>query len=388
MLRPGGYLLAFGSPRSYHRLTVGLEDAGFEIQNSIMWIYGSGMPKGLNVSKAIDKKMGKKRKVVGSKKGLPGYPTTTGKKTDLYQYGNMGGCGDSARECEITAPATEESADWEGWNTSLKPAFEPIVVARKPLEGGVVDNVLRHGTGAMNVDGCRIPSGREKVLINRFTEGAKPFGNAVGCAYTSTYQTGRWPPNVAFSHLPGCRKSKALIVRKGTIGKIGVHGVSRENAPIYGKRTGYLGVVNFGNEVMNRWNCIEGCPVRELDSGSDHASRFFPVFKLCSKANRKERNAGCESLRWKTTGSKGLSVGNTHISVKPLALMRWLVRLVTPANGIVLDPFLGSGSTAIATMKEGFRAVGIEKSRNSCRIAVARLRYHQKDVTRRRNLFA
>ena len=182
VLKPGGHLLAFGGTRTYHRLACAVEDAGFEVRDSIHWLYGSGFPKSLDVSKAIDKAAGAEREVVGTKKAVPGVAFTSEGPTVL----------------DVTAPATPEAARWEGWGTALKPAHEPVVVARKPLVGTVAANVLAHGTGALNVDGCRVET--DEVLgrasggfqVNGYVGGTSPRWNSIG----TTTESGRWPANV------------------------------------------------------------------------------------------------------------------------------------------------------------------------------------------------
>ena len=268
VLKPGGHMLAFGGPRTWHRLACAIEDAGFEIRDSIAWMYGSGFPKSLDVSKAIDKTAGAEVKV--------------GKAFKVA--GEYGGRGLASPEGNYVdpPPATADAARWQGWGTALKPAFEPIVVARKPLNGTVAANVLAHGTGALNVDGCRIGTtetlGRAKGGWGNAAVGADDYGNfnSIGV----TVEGGRWPANVILD------ESQAE---------------------------------NLGDE-----------------------SRFF----YTAKANSHERPR---------------IDGSAHPTVKPLNLMRHLVRLVTPPGGIVLEPFAGSGTTLEACIVEGFQCIGIER---------------------------
>jgi DNA modification methylase len=358
VLKPGGYLLAFGGTRTYHRMAVAIEDAGFEIRDSIHWIYGSGFPKSLDVSKAIDKQRYDRediykvtawvraardaagisnrhiddafgfagmaghwtstksqpavptleqvptllevlgveaddvpediRRLLWDLNGKKGQPGENWAKREVIGNGTSGttaiwsadgGMGDF----NITAPATDAAKQWEGWGTALKPAHEPIVVARRPLIGTVAANVLQHGTGALNIDGARVGA---DTVVTRHTssagehrdrwDGNKPTGGV-------SHHTGRWPANVIF----------------------------------------------------------DPDAATELDRQQDGASRFFYV----AKPSKAERNAG------------GI---NQHPTVKPVALMRWLVRLVTPPGGTVLEPFAGSGTTLMAATIEGFDAIGIE----------------------------
>ena len=279
VLKPGGHLLASGGTRTWHRLTAAIEDAGFEIRDSIAWLYGSGFPKSLDVSKAIDKAAGAEREVVGSKLGRPGYDLSEPGKSNGVLGGGHGLHTDAEarlRASEVTAPATKEAARWQGWGTALKPAFEPIVVARKPFPGTVAANVLANGTGALNIDGCRVP-GESTVRHNHAEMGYR--GGNTSTDYQTGSDVGRWPANVTLDE----SQAEAL-----------------------------------------------GEP-----------ARFF----YCAKASTSERPK---------------VDGKAHATVKPLALMRWLVRLVTPLGGIVLDPFAGSGTTLEAAYLEGFSSVGIE----------------------------
>lgn len=311
VLKPGGYLLAFGGSRTAHRLAAGVEDAGFEIRDEIMWLYGTGFPKAANPGRQL---------------------------ADEHRHP-----GDFRHR---------EAAAWEGHGTALKPGHEPIVVARKPLAATVARNVLEHGTGALNIDGCRVGHasaddlaasqaknpGREDVVTSGVYGAGRPQ-QRVNAA-------GRWPANVVLTHAEDCREA-----------------------------------------------CVEGCPVGELDRLGG-VSRFF----YTAKTSAAERNAGLDGFERRD--GRGYAGGplnrpehessdgaqrsgarspraNTHPTVKPLALMRWLVRLVTPPGGVVLDPFAGSGSTGCAAVLEGFDFLGIERQDTELEpfvsIAVARV---------------
>lgn len=309
VLKPGGHLLAFSGSRTYHRMACGIEDAGFEIRDSIMWLYGSGFPKSHDVSKGIDKMMGAEREVIGCAKGA-------GTK-DPDSFGN----GHNPKY-DLTAPATDAAKQWQGWGSALKPAHEPICVARKPLIGTIAENVLQYGTGALNVDGCRIPLNGEKT--NRsLTDptGWKNTSKQVG-SITDDWMKGRWPANV-------------------------IH-----------------------------------------DGLEEEWARFF----YCAKASKKDRDEGLDGFEPDTIGD-GRPVAidnayqrgkterqNTHPTVKPCDLMRYLCHLVTPPGGLVLDPFMGSGSTGKAAMKEGFNFVGIDMTPEYVEIARARIK-HSADMS-------
>jgi site-specific DNA-methyltransferase (adenine-specific) len=363
VLKPGGHLLAFGGTRTYHRLAVAIEDAGFEIRDTLAWMYGSGFPKSLDVGKAIDRAAGANREVIGTKLGLPGYSLAEGPDNSILGRG-IGGSGDPAREAQITAPATPEATAWEGWGTALKPAFEPIVVARKPLVGTVAANVLAHGTGAMNIDASRIGT----------TGGgnACPGGDACTCdtdgrSFSPTKHPvrregdfGRWPANVVLDEAAAAM----LDQQSGTLtsGAEGSEG-HRRNADHLRMAYG-----DFAGTEAER-----GVPYG--DSGG--ASRFFYV----AKPSRAERNAGLEGfavqrvhgMDSQPNGSTERPTANVHPTVKPIAVMEWLIRLVTPPGGVVLDPFTGSGTTGIAATRLGFTFIGIEREAEYAAIARARI---------------
>lgn len=273
VLKPGGHLLSFGGTRTYHRLVVNIEDAGFEIRDMIQWIYGSGFPKGQNIGKAIDKKLGK-----------------------------------------------EESERWQGWNTTLKPSNEPICLARKPLsEKTIVKNVLKHGTAALNIDACRVETDPDD---------AKPLDTSQG----------RWPANVI--HDGSDEVISEFPQNKGAI------------ASVSGKEP--------SNSILNVYGdyAYKRKPSQKRDDlGS--ASRFF----YCAKTCKSDRGSG-----------------NNHPTVKPTDLMSYLIKLVTPSKGLVLDPFMGSGSTGKACILEGFDFIGIEKDEKYFEIAQQRIREALKEA--------
>lgn len=342
VLKPGGHLLAFGGTRTYHRLTAGIEDAGFEIRDSLHWIYGSGFPKSLDVSKAIDKAAGAEREVVG-------YDATRARPNRTYDSGALGNIGGSGTPSDrtdngatLTAPATDAAKQWQGWGTALKPAHEPIVLARKPLVGTVAANVLRYGTGAINVDGCRVEGGPRPHIENA---GRKDPAACYGSGKTGSRSLGettqgRWPANVLLDE----DAARVLDEQSGTLtsGKMKA-GTVRSN------REGWAGP-------------MPGETAAETYGDAGGASRFFPVFKYQAKAPAKERPTVVVDDR-----------KITHPTVKPLALMRWLVDLVTPPGGVVLDPFAGSGTTLQAAVEGGFHAVGIEAEGDYLLLAKERL---------------
>lgn len=371
VLKPGGHLLAFGGTRTYHRMAVAIEDAGFEIRDSLHWVYGSGFPKSHNVSKAIDKMAGAEREVVGSRTGAV---NPNGYKTDGT---NQSGGAFAEGAFDITAPATDAAKRWDGWGTALKPAHEPIVLARRPLVGTVAANVLEHGTGALNIDGCRVGSDPGWSYPNG--AGGNTFHGQERRTDPEASTAGRWPANMIFDEEAG-----AELDAQSGITKDGV-AVNRNRTPdndraIY---TSYQFGQNRGSDVgyggvggASRFFYCPKASRAERDAGlddisvaskrvTDYAHRVRECTTCGSRSNRNGRWPDCDHDNWewvtkKAEAHKGGNPRNIHPTVKPIALMRWLVRLVTPPDGIVLDPFTGSGTTLAAATLEGVNAVGIE----------------------------
>lgn len=309
VLKPGGHLLAFSGTRTYHRMVCAIEDAGFEIRDQIGWVYGSGFPKSLDVSKAIDARAGAEREVLSETQARVGFDPAA-----------QGGGG--------YRRGTPEAQQWQGWGTALKPAWEPIVVARKPLIGTVAANVLAHGTGAINIDECRVgTTGGCAASGGDVRTESQP--GAIGAYGTSPAVPGlgRWPANLI--HDGSDEVLAAFPVAKGQQGATG----ERSQGVVYRAPSA-------------------GTPGAEPRTDTGSAARFF----YCAKASKAERGAG-----------------NTHPTVKPVALMRYLLRLVTQPGGLAVDPFTGSGSTAVAAAMEGFQFVGFELSAEYAEIARARV---------------
>lgn len=330
VLKPGGHMLAFGGSRTWHRLAAAVEDAGFEIRDSIAWLYGSGFPKSLDVSKAIDKAAGAEREVIGvTRKGLvPGSSTLVGNYVDR-------------EPADITAPATPDAEAWQGWGTALKPAFEPIVVARKPLAGTVAANVLEHGTGALNIEGCRVGTDEIRSSGEGIASGANNFIGGGKDKQPPSVHVGRWPANVVLDESQAAELDKQSGDRHA-----GGH---------TGKSVGAEGTATIGPTGLRRGSAIPGVNTY-ADVGG--ASRFFPTFRYEPKAPTTERPRDGQTA---------------HPTVKPLDLMRWLVRLVTPPGGTVLEPFAGSGTTAEACVVEGFQCIAIEREADYLPLIVQRL---------------
>jgi site-specific DNA-methyltransferase (adenine-specific) len=368
VLKPGGHLLAFSGSRTYHRMTVAIEDAGFEIRDQIMWVYGSGFPKSQNISKAIDKQAGTVREVISEgkavKRMIPG--------ADQDATGSW--IKDNGREYvpQVTRAATPEAEQWEGWGTALKPAHEPICVARKPLEKGltVAANVLKWGTGAINIDGCRVEVTDAAYARNHSgdrghggTRGADQEGSTNLHTGGGSAAAGRWPANLIHE---GSDEVVALFpeTTSGAM-KAGTRRAAQDGP----------GSVCYGTYGGNATSV-------QIKSSSGSAARFF----YCAKASRGDRNEGCASsvapavansinMRECEDADWSARNDNFHPTVKPTDLMAYLVRLVTPPGGVVLDLFMGSGSTGKACMREGFQFIGIDMTPEYVEIARARIEH-------------
>ena len=339
VLKPGGYMLAFGGSRMYHRLASGVENAGFEIRDQMMWVYGSGFPKSMDISKQIDKAAGKleERKVIGQREDIlkkQAKDLREGKRKIKETFnGDSSGNGFVSVSADITEPVTNEAKQWQGWGTSLKPAHEPIVMGRKPIsEKTVAENVLEWGTGAINIDDCRI-SVDENDPNHRNTKPSKSGDSSMfgigGVNYGQNIK-GRFPANIIFDEEAG----KMLDEQSG---------ISKQSGKLY---EGKDSKTSFGQIKSSAVNTNYG------DIGG--ASRFF----YCPKTSKSDRNEG-----------------NNHPTVKPTDLMAYLIRLVTPKGGIVLDPFMGSGSTGKAAVREGMDFIGIERETEYFEIAEARINW-------------
>jgi DNA modification methylase len=483
VLKPGGHLCAFGGTRTYHRMACAIEDAGFEIRDSLHWVYGSGFPKSLDVSKAIDKQRDDRAEIyrvtawvreardaagitnrdidaafgfagmaghwtstksqptvptleqvpllldtlgvefddvpeeirrllwdLNGRKGQPGEnwwkrevvgTRITGaamSRNESAEVLGTGGTnfGSGQNMVDITTAATDAAKQWEGWGTALKPAHEPIVLARRPLIGTVAANVLTHGTGALNIDGARVGTEERVILPGGIPNGAGNYVNSDkprNRDYPTTVVSGRWPANVIFDTEAG-----ALLDEQSGVSRSGQNRQDRGKGGIWAE----------GNGVP--------CGPQHGDTGG--ASRFFTAidwnddtnigidvpFRYVPKPSKRERNAGLDGLPERSVGDKGNGLArrcatcsssvidgcecpdrtfinptrtNHHPTVKPLALMRWLVKLVTPPGGTVLEPFAGSGTTLMACVMEGFNGIGIELTDEYLPIIEGRVKWAQ-----------
>jgi site-specific DNA-methyltransferase (adenine-specific) len=412
-------------------------------------LYGSGFPKSTNVSKQIDKKLGAKRKIVGKRK----HPTLKDPSKIEARASATHGSNFWLREWDVTEAATEEAKQWEGWGTALKPGQEPIVLARKPFDGSMSMNVLKYGTGALNIDESRIGfSKKDDVRTSKSYEHKSKYGfkpdknknyNSDGSS-TSLYKPeGRWPANVILTHDYRCKQIGTKQVGQGPLGGYNYTGKKRYQAQTLVPDNKPNSASNRGAEIVENWQCHEDCPIRRLDeqsgerkgwAGQNHkkfnpyggnslnksstnrdgyhhgfgdsggASRFF----YCAKVSRKERNAGLEKLKEvkienKASNPVGLKSGinnssknkkrnpqlvtkNNHPTVKPIALMEYLIRLITPKNGIVLDPFTGSGTTGVAAYNVKCKFIGIEKELEYAKIALKRIHHANSVLHKKKNV--
>jgi site-specific DNA-methyltransferase (adenine-specific) len=414
VLKHGGHIVAFFGTRTYDWGVMSMRLAGFEIRDCIQWIYGSGFPKSHNISKAIDKIYGAEREIIFQN---PNHRERNNPMAEMLKLSDG----------NITAPSTEQAKQWEGWGSALKPANEPIVLARKPLEKGlsIAENVLKNGTGGINIDAIRVglSEGDDSRLGGN---GSWKTDKSAKNVYEGGYEgkeiessaLGRFPANLILTHHPECecigsKKVKAIKGGMGEKSKISNGSINWKPSNIGSKGDA------DGNETIESWNCHEECPIKIMDEQSGEsksqksergniignqvfgkyneqentlrghndkggASRFFYV----AKASKKERNKGLEAFEENQTkggggmyneeaggkfGSIKAPSQNFHPTIKPVALMRYLVKMITPPNGIVLDPFNGSGTTGVACKVEGFNYVGIELDAEYCKISEARI---------------
>ena len=369
VLKPGGHLLAFSGSRTYHRMAVAIEDAGFEIRDQVMWLYGSGFPKSMNVGKIIDKKL----RGVGIGKSDPKSPLhgTKRQKIDgsnakhdmspLYKTQNV----EYEYEHDI-------SKQWDGWGTALKPAHEPLVLARKPLsEKSIADNVLKWGTGGINIDECRVEGNDAKYPDTNpdFRDQGRQSKENMGI------------DKLSFGQTENVKRKK--VVRK-----------SRDENGVWTNNNS--GMKAEGSEYADA-DPRGRFPANVMHDGSDSIKKLFEDksrYFYCAKTPKAERNQGLDNFPIKQTQGGGGGIGNykddvnsasgkfgsekapsknTHPTVKPIKLMKYLCRLITPKGGTVLDPFMGSGSTGMAAKEENFEFVGIEKEEQYFNIASARI---------------
>ena len=335
VLKPGGHLLAFAGSRTHDLMTLGIRLAGFEIRDSVAWLYGSGFPKSLDVSKAIDKTAGAERTALGPRVYAGGHIQ---RSSPEHLSPPIGWFASAQGERTVTAPATDAARQWEGWGTALKPAFEPVTLARKPLTGTVAANVLEHGTGALNIDATRIGTSDKLPTAGGTREmGNQVYGKGLGVSSGRSAELGgRWPANVVLDESQAAELDRQSGITRSSVRK-----------PTGKDERGV-------SDTASRMTIRRKDSVQRGVSDSGGASRFFYV----AKAPKSERP---------------VVDGTAHPTVKPVTLMRWLVRMVTPPGGTVLDPFAGSGTTLEAAVMEGFNVTGIEREADYLPLIRARI---------------
>ena len=388
VLKPGGHALVWSLPRTSHWTAMALENAGFETRDCIAHCFGSGFPKSRNISKAIDAVAGATREVIGIKRG-----------THAVNESGLGGTATGVKQhgidVDVTAPATDDAKKWDGWGSGLKPAVEMWWLCRKPLAKATIEaQVLATGTGAINIAATRAASCGDALVrppISRTDNAVLGHGRGVG---KQTEPSGRWPANLVLSHSDGCVRvgEHARTVGDGSgrtrpiTNESANNSMSGKNYPRDAKGIAYA---PSGVEQIPEYECVEGCAIALMNQQQEDAARFFNTFEpdhdpffYAAKPSVRERNIGCEGLETRTagvpSGPGGFSGGsiprtNVHPTVKSQALMRHLVKLITPPGGTVLDPFSGSGSTLVAAKTLGFNAIGIEKEAEYAAIINARL---------------
>lgn len=409
-LYPGGHLVAFAGTRTADLMGVALRLAGLEVRDMVGWIQGQGFPKSMDLSKAVDKRRGAVRAKVRTPMGATGnkYAAGLGDTRPWMQEAAATGYHEHAGK----EPATEAARKVQGQGSSLKPSIEPAWICRRPIVGTLADTVERYGTGGLNIDAARIGVADWSAHKGRAPNAIYGGGKGTNCTPSHPSDLGRWPPNVAFAHLPGCVREGTRTV-KASAPASGPTLTGESTSTSRGRfdaieATAHHGDAD-GNEACATWRCEEGCPVASLAAQSvtrgpakaratrwrrgggfgdvgaakgdsvpnapghpdaGDATRFFPsylpdaeqAFAYVPKASTSERRAGVDSAVM-------------HPTVKPVALMRWLVRLVTPAGGRVLDPFMGSGTTGIAAVLEGRPFIGIERKPAYFEVARARIEH-------------
>jgi site-specific DNA-methyltransferase (adenine-specific) len=377
VMKPGAHGLVFGHSRQHHRVMTALEDAGFEIRDCLMWLYGSGFPKSHNIGKAVDKLQGNQREVVGETKAGK---TALGQNSGWNNHNNI---------TEI--PVTKGTSQWEGWGTALKPAYEPIILIRKPVEKKltIAKNVLKHGTGGLNIDASRIGTDEDfssvkprKMMSNQGSVKTDDHDHTASdtwqAAKDKLQNLGRFPANVLLDEV------SAQILD--------------EQAPAVGNAFKKTRTKDTSGGTGDSWktNGKKAGQDNGVYDGLSGASRFF----YCAKVSKSERNAGCDGLEIKehpsvdfrpnhkvkadeghegTPFSRFKPERNNHPTVKPIKLMTYLTKLITPPNGLVLDPFMGSGSTGMACALEGFDFVGIEMDPDYAQICEARIQWAREE---------
>ena len=408
VLRRGGFIFSFGGTRTYHRMTSGLEDAGFVIKDCFSWNYGSGFPKSQNTAKAIDKQLGADPTILGRN---PNSREKSGKENTLFESGTVG------KTSYITEPTSDLAKRWNGYGSaSIKPAWEPIILAQKPFKGTIINNVIEHGVGVVNIDACRISHNEPVKTTQRKGRDSAGVFDSDACGYDNSKNTmasaspaGRFPANVLLSHHPLCVKRGEKIVKNksgSTMGSEPSH-AGDENTHCYGEY-GRIPFTKYGddkgNEIVEDWECESDCPIDMMNaqSGDTTSTRVGNPKDAIKKVGNKlfggvEQKVASVSHDYRDSGGASRffyhakvskrertcngEVDNKHPTLKPIALMEYLIKFACPtaeAMGrqlVILDCFVGSGSTAVAANRLGIDCIGIEYRKEALETAYNRLIY-------------
>ena len=378
VMKPGAHILIFGGTRTYHRMACAIEDAEFEVRDMLEWFYGSGFPKSLDISKQLDKMKGKEREVIGTKQGHEEFANRGNLSSVRSLKGTLGSKGGFSRPWmddpekveryhQLTAPTSKESIQWNGWGTAMKPAHEPILLARKPIsERNIASNVLKWGVGGLNVESCRVGLNGGTKSKGKGVESEICYGNGLNKTGVDPINKGRFPANLILDEEAGMM----LDEQSGPSKSVMEDGANRRAYQEYK-------ITNpSGWKEVNRQRKTEGFN----DNGG--ASRFF----YQAKASQKDRWYYCTICKQAyPMKERDKHIHNApekeqykylefHPTQKPEALISYLARLVTPPKGTMLDPFLGSGTGLIAAEQEGFNCLGIDSKREYCLISHQRLK--------------
>ena len=439
VLKPGGHVLAFYGTRTYDWGVMAMRFAGFEVRDCIQWLYGSGFPKSYNVAKGIE------GKIVNGSSSWNDWKKLDGEKEEV-NWGYSKGQAEQGYRADYSEAnkervgkvnfQTEEGKKWDGWGSALKPANEPIVLARKPLEKGlsIAENVLKWGTGGINIDGCRVGINRPETNadLDKWNKWKEQDGSKRNNSNNADIDTnkGRFPANIILTHHPECECKGLKKVGNGDRknhkdGEISTahEGYTRPNKNMHTHKNSDV-LASYGQETIEDWDCHPDCPIKIMDEQSGisksndskrnrqtlgsfgmpndetpeyndkgGASRFF----YCAKASKSERNKGLEGFEKKRSSAYVYEIGlgekgegmfkdrnpikqNFHPTVKPVKLMQYLVKMITPPNGIVLDPYCGSGTTGIACKLDKFQFVGIEQDAEYSKIAISRIENYVEEI--------
>ncbi len=334
--KPGAMMLAFGGTRTFHRIAVAIEDAGWEIRDTVMWVYGSGFPKSMDISKAIDKANGNERtEIIGERH----------RNVKPFDDANGWNPNNTTGDFQYKAPATPESAIWNGWGTALKPAWEPIILSMNPVDGTFVGNALRYGVAGLNIDGCRVAF-QNDADKKQATVPQPNFNSPTGEIYN--FKTGEGRNGDTYD--PSKGRFPANLIHDGSDEVMAEFPVTGGGGKPQQRERNMTNPVNFTSSSRPEYTLYP-----DTFNGGGSTARFF----YCAKASRSERNSGRD--------------GNNHPTVKPIALMEYLCKLVKmPQYNLILDPFCGSGSTLLACTAVGVHSVGIDSDEKSCDIVAAR----------------